>query len=225
MAEDKENAPKQETNVEPAATPAPEAPKEEAPAAKAPEAKAPETKAPKAKAPKAKAPEAPAAEAKADEAPEAEAAEAPAPEAAEAAPASKPAPQLAEGKRYIWGTGRRKSAVARVRIRPGSGKFIINKREANKYFWHEEHRQMITSPLEAAKMLKSWDIFVNVGGGGFGGQAGAVVLGLARALSKAAPEVEHDLRGHGMLTRDARMKERKKYGQRGARRRFQFSKR
>ena len=143
----------------------------------------------------------------------------------EAQVVSQPAPQLAPGKQFIWGTGRRKTAVARVRIRPGTGKFIVNKREATAYFTHERDRQAILGPLEAAKMLKSWDIYVNVDGGGYVGQAGAVVLGLARALTKAVPEVEGALREQGMMTRDARMKERKKYGQRGARRRFQFSKR
>jgi len=148
-----------------------------------------------------------------------------APVAEEAQVVSQPAPPLAPGKQFIWGTGRRKTAVARVRIRPGTGKFIVNKREATAYFTHERDRQAILGPLEAAKMLKSWDIYVNVNGGGYVGQAGAVVMGLARALFKAVPDVESALRDQGMMTRDARMKERKKYGQRGARRRFQFSKR
>ncbi len=163
------------------------------------------------------------AQAAAPASPEAVAAEAAAAE--ETQVASQPAPQLAPGKQFIWGTGRRKTAVARVRIRPGTGKFIVNKREATAYFTHERDRQVILGPLEAAKMLKSWDIYVNVDGGGYVGQAGAVVMGLARALTKAVPEVEGALRDQGMMTRDARMKERKKYGQRGARRRFQFSKR
>lgn len=176
------------------------------------------------------APASPTAQAAATETPVAEApvAEAPATEAAtteEAQVASQPAPPLAPGKQFIWGTGRRKTAVARVRIRPGTGKFIVNKREATAYFTHERDRQAILGPLEAAKMLKSWDVYVNVNGGGYVGQAGAVVMGLARALFKAVPDVEGALRDQGMMTRDARMKERKKYGQRGARRRFQFSKR
>lgn len=174
-----------------------------------------ESKVEPAEAPKAEAPEAPAAEAP----------EPTAPEAPEAEVESKPAPVLASGKQFVWGTGRRKSSVARVRIRPGTGKFMVNKRDATTYFVHEENRQAILTPLEAANMLKSWDVFVNVNGGGYGGQAGAVVMGLARALSKAAPEVDQTLRDHGMMTRDARMKERKKPGQRGARARFQFSKR
>ena len=203
MAEDKANAPQEESKVEPA-----EAPKAETPEAPATEAKAPAAEAPKAE---------PAA---ATETPEPAAPEAPEPEAD-----SKPAPAMASGKQYVWDTGRRKSSVARVRIRPGTGKFMINKRDAMAYFVHEENRQAILAPLEAANMAKSWDVFVNVGGGGYGGQAGAVVMGLARALAKAAPEVDQALRDHGMMTRDARMKERKKPGQRGARARFQFSKR
>jgi small subunit ribosomal protein S9 len=176
------------------------------------------------------APASPAAQAAATEAPaiEAPVAETPATEEAkteEAQVTSQPAPPLAPGKQFIWGTGRRKTAVARVRIRPGTGKFIVNKREATAYFTHERDRQAILGPLEAAKMLKSWDVYVNVNGGGYVGQAGAVVMGLARALFKAVPDVESALRDQGMMTRDARMKERKKYGQRGARRRFQFSKR
>jgi small subunit ribosomal protein S9 len=164
-------------------------------------------------------------EAVATDAPVTEAVATEAPVAEEAQVTSQPAPPLAPGKQFIWGTGRRKTAVARVRIRPGTGKFIVNKREATAYFTHERDRQAILGPLEAAKMLKSWDVYVNVNGGGYVGQAGAVVMGLARALFKAVPDVESALRDQGMMTRDARMKERKKYGQRGARRRFQFSKR
>ena len=177
--------------------------------------------------------EAPAAETPAVEAP---AAEAPAPTAdqapaegasadAEAVEAPVAVPPLAQGKDFVWGTGRRKKAVARVRIRPGTGKFIVNKREADQYFHHERDREAIAGPLRAANMLRSWDVWVNVGGGGYTGQAGAVVLGLARALAKAMPQVESALRDQGLMTRDARMKERKKPGQPGARRRFQFSKR
>jgi len=201
MAEDQVNAPQEQSDAQAAAPASPEAAAAAAPAS--PEAAA------------AAAPEAPAAAA-----PDAAAAA-----AEETQVVSQPAPQLAEGKQFIWGTGRRKTAVARVRIRPGTGKFIVNKREATAYFTHERDRQVILGPLEAAKMLKSWDVYVNVDGGGYVGQAGAVVLGLARALTKAVPEVESALRDQGMMTRDARMKERKKYGQRGARRRFQFSKR
>ena len=146
------------------------------------------------------------------------------PQAAQPAPGTT-APPAAPGKVYVWGTGRRKSAVARVRIRPGSGNILINKRELDTYFHADKDRNAVLSALKTVDMTKAWDVWANVRGGGFTGQAGAVTLGLARALVKAVPEVEHDLRSHGLLTRDARMKERKKYGQKGARKRFQFSKR
>jgi len=132
---------------------------------------------------------------------------------------------LPQGAHYVWGTGRRKRAVARVRIRPGSGNILINKRQVAEFFPAERDQKSVVAPLQAVKMLTSWDIWVNVGGGGTTGQAGAVEMGLARALSRAMPELERDLRDGGLLTRDSRMKERKKYGQPGARRRFQFSKR
>ncbi len=138
---------------------------------------------------------------------------------------SRIAPPLPEGVHYIWGTGRRKKATARVRIRPGSGSFLVNKRDVDDFFKEEKDRQSVRKPLEAVKMVKSWDIWVSVGGGGYTGQAGAVMLGLARALVKAVPEQEHALRELRLLTRDPRMKERKKYGQPGARKRFQYSKR
>ena len=126
---------------------------------------------------------------------------------------------------HIWGTGRRKSSVARVRIRPGSGKILINKREIEDYFKAERDLQAARSPLELTKLTSSYDVWVNVHGGGITGQADAVKLGLARALSKASPEAIGALRENNLLTRDARMKERKKPGQPGARKRFQFSKR
>ena len=142
------------------------------------------------------------------------------------APAPKrTAPDLPAGVHYIWGTGRRKKSVARVRVRPGSGKILVNKRDMEDYFRTDADRITATAPLNAVGMLGSWDIWVNVGGGGTTGQAGAMELGLSRALAKAMPELESDLRSKGLMTRDARMKERKKYGQPGARRRFQFSKR
>lgn len=128
-------------------------------------------------------------------------------------------------KTYIWGLGRRKTAVARVRIAPGEGKILINKRPAEEYFTEEEDRKAIRAPLEATDSGGRFDVWVNVKGGGSTGQAGAVLLGIARALVEAEPELEPALRASGYLTRDARMVERKKYGQRGARRRFQYSKR
>ncbi len=126
---------------------------------------------------------------------------------------------------YIWGTGRRKAAVARVRIRPGEGKFLINKREIGKYFCLEKDRDWATTPLRVTDTAKTFDVWVNVGGGGITGQAGAVLLGLARALSKIDPEYNTKLREQHLLKRDPRRVERKKPGQPGARKKFQFSKR
>ncbi len=126
---------------------------------------------------------------------------------------------------YFWGTGRRKSAVARVRIRPGSGEFIVNGRQCEEYFTRERDQAAVRAPLTATKTLGQYDIYVNVKGGGPTGQAGAVLLGIARALCKAQTDLEETLRDGGYLTRDSRMVERKKYGRRGARRGCQFSKR
>ena len=126
---------------------------------------------------------------------------------------------------YYWGLGRRKSAVARVRVRDGDGKFIVNKKPLDEFFRLEKDRKDIVAPLLAADCRKRVDVFVNVGGGGTTGQAGAIVLGVARALCSYNPDYEPTLRSGNYLTRDSREVERKKYGQRGARRRFQFSKR
>ena len=126
---------------------------------------------------------------------------------------------------YIWGVGRRKSAVARVRIAPGSGKIAINGRELNDYFTGERDRKAIFGPLEVTHTGGKMDVLVSATGGGPCGQAGAIVMGLGRALARYDQSLEVSLRNAGFLTRDSRMKERKKYGQRGARRRFQFSKR
>ncbi len=126
---------------------------------------------------------------------------------------------------YIWGVGRRKSSVARVRIAPGSGKIAVNGRTLNEYFTAERDRKAIFGPLEVTNTGGKMDIFVNATGGGQSGQTGAIVMGLGRALAKYDNSLEVPLRNAGFLTRDSRMKERKKYGQRGARRRFQFSKR
>jgi small subunit ribosomal protein S9 len=130
-----------------------------------------------------------------------------------------------EKKSYIWGTGRRKSAIARVRISHGNGKISINDRELNDFLTNERDRKGIFGPLEVTNTGGKFDIFVTTIGGGPSGQAGAIVLGIARALAKYDTNLEAPLRNNGFLTRDSRMKERKKYGQRGARRRFQFSKR
>jgi len=125
----------------------------------------------------------------------------------------------------IWGTGRRKTAVARVRLSPGEGKIVVNEREVDAFFTEEKDRRSVLSPLVATGALKAYDIFVRVNGGGITGQADAVKLGIARALRQADPSYEQALREGKFLTRDPRMKERKKYGQKGARKRFQFSKR
>ena len=126
---------------------------------------------------------------------------------------------------YWWGTGRRKSSVARVRIKPGSGKLIVNKRQLDDYFTREQDRNAIMAPLKAVKAEKLFDVFINVKGGGTTGQSGASLLGIARALKNYDNSFVQVLRDSGHLTRDPRMVERKKPGQSGARRRFQFSKR
>jgi small subunit ribosomal protein S9 len=126
---------------------------------------------------------------------------------------------------YIWGTGRRKTSVARVRVKAGGGEFKVNGRAFDEFFQTDAVRVVAKGPLKATGTAERFDVFANVSGGGPVGQAGAVRLGVARALLKADPTLEPALREGNFLTRDARMKERKKYGQRGARRRFQFSKR
>ena len=128
-------------------------------------------------------------------------------------------------KQYVWGLGRRKTAVARVRIAPGEGKITINRRDVSVYFTEEQDRKAVHAPLAATDTLSRFDVWANVRGGGTTGQAGAVLLGISRALLATDSELESVLRAGGYLTRDALMVERKKYGQRGARRRFQFSKR
>ena len=126
---------------------------------------------------------------------------------------------------YIWGTGRRKTAVARVRVREGTGKFIVNKLEVDAYFLEETHRSDVRAPLTATEMGGRVDVFVNVQGSGKSAQSGAVLLGVARALKEFRPDLEPKLRDGEFLTRDARKVERKKYGHKKARRSFQFSKR
>jgi small subunit ribosomal protein S9 len=149
------------------------------------------------------------------------------PQAAEKAPAAAKAEPAAPQPKptYTWGVGRRKSAVARVRIAPGSGKIEINGRTLNDYFTAEKDRKSIFGPLEVTNTGGKMDIWARCNGGGQTGQAGAIVMGLGRALAKYDSSLEVSLRGGKFLTRDSRMKERKKYGQRGARRKFQFSKR
>jgi len=125
----------------------------------------------------------------------------------------------------VWGVGRRKTAIARVRVWPGEGNIVINGRTVEEYFTEEKDRQAVYAPLTATGALKTYDVGVNVKGGGRTGQADATKLGIARALAKADPSLEQALRDGKFLTRDPRMRERKKYGQPGARKKFQFSKR
>ena len=120
--------------------------------------------------------------------------------------------------------GRRKSAVARVRLVAGDGKIVINNRDIETYFGYETLKMTVRQPLTLTKVT-GYDVMVNVNGGGFTGQAGAIRHGIARALCKANPELRGDLKKAGFLTRDPRMKERKKYGLKAARRAPQFSKR
>ena len=124
-----------------------------------------------------------------------------------------------------YGTGRRKSSTARVYLRPGKGNFVVNRTDIDTYFNRDSLKLMMNQPLELVNLLDNFDILVNVKGGGKAGQAGAIRLGIARALLQYDPNLRSSLKKQGMLTRDARKVERKKYGQPGARKRFQFSKR
>ena len=124
-----------------------------------------------------------------------------------------------------YGTGRRKSAIARVFLRPGSGNFTINTKELNVYFVTEQQRAAARKTLETAGVTGEFDVITTVRGGGVTAQSDAVKMGIARALLEFNPELRKTLKADGLLTRDARIKERKKYGQKVARKRFQFSKR
>jgi small subunit ribosomal protein S9 len=124
-----------------------------------------------------------------------------------------------------YGTGRRKSSVARVFLRPGSGKFTVNDRGFDEYFVTDAQRIMAKQSLTSAEALTQFDVLVTTSGGGINGQAGAVRMGIARALLEFNAELRKKLKAEGFLERDSRGKERKKYGQKGARKRFQFSKR
>lgn len=124
-----------------------------------------------------------------------------------------------------WGTGRRKTSIARVRLVPGNGKITINKQDIEQYFDYETLRTIAREPLVITEQSDKFDVLVNVEGGGFTGQAGAVRHGIARALIEADPELRPILKKAGHLTRDPRMKERKKYGFKKARKSPQFSKR
>lgn len=125
----------------------------------------------------------------------------------------------------LLGTGRRKSATARVRIKPGSGKITVNHRNVETYFPIDEHRMIINEPFQTTENSEKFDVRVNVQGGGIAGQAEAIRLGIARALLLHDAELRPALKAEGLLTRDSRVRERKKPGQPGARKNFQFSKR
>jgi small subunit ribosomal protein S9 len=135
------------------------------------------------------------------------------------------ATKTATGKDGIYATGRRKESTARVWIKPGSGDFMINGRTMDEYFGRETSKMIINQPLDVLEQKGKIDMTVNVRGGGLSGQAGAIRHGLSRALCRLNAEYRPALKKAGFLTRDARVVERKKYGQPGARRRFQFSKR
>ena len=144
-------------------------------------------------------------------------------QAVQAAP--KPAKKGPDKGGFYWGTGRRKSSIARVRIKPGDGKLLINKKTLEVYFPRQQDRNAVLAPLKAVGVEKSFDVFINVNGGGTSGQAGAALLGIARVLKSYDESYVQVLRDGGYLTRDSRMVERKKPGQSGARKRYQFSKR
>ncbi|MCI5606320.1 MAG: 30S ribosomal protein S9 [Treponema sp.] len=128
-------------------------------------------------------------------------------------------------KNIAIGTGRRKTAVARVFVRDGSGKVVVNGKDVKDYFATEEQVQVVNQPLAVTSMGSKYDILITVQGGGLNGQAAACLHGISRALVQIDPDARTALKANGYLTRDSRMVERKKYGQKGARRRFQFSKR
>jgi small subunit ribosomal protein S9 len=130
---------------------------------------------------------------------------------------------MSEERHYA--TGKRKTAVARVWLMPGDGNITINKRHIDEYVKRETAKMVIRQPLELTETLGKYDIYVNVRGGGISGQAGAIKHGISKALLEANPDFRPLLKKSGFLTRDSRVKERKKYGQPGARKRFQYSKR
>ncbi len=128
-------------------------------------------------------------------------------------------------EQFTWGTGRRKTSVARVRIKKGNGKIMVNDKDVDSYFPIDRERGIVRLPLKTTKTLGEFDVVANVQGGGLTGQAGAISLGIARALFKSNSALVDSLRDGGFLTRDSRMKERKKYGKKGARKSFQWTKR
>ncbi len=130
---------------------------------------------------------------------------------------------MAEQKYYA--TGKRKTSIARVWMKPGNGEIVVNKRPLDVFFGRETSKMVVRQPLELTDNLGKFDIFVNVSGGGISGQAGAIKHGITKALLDVDPELRATLKQAGFITRDSRIKERKKYGRAGARRSFQFSKR
>jgi small subunit ribosomal protein S9 len=131
----------------------------------------------------------------------------------------------ASAAKHFYGTGRRRESVARVYIKPGPASFTVNGRPVDEYFRNIAWHTAAVEPLKFTQMADQLEVRATVKGGGVGGQSGAVRMGLSRALSKLNPDLRVGLRKNGFMTRDSRMKERKKYGQKGARRRFQYSKR
>jgi small subunit ribosomal protein S9 len=125
----------------------------------------------------------------------------------------------------FYGTGKRKSSVARVWLKPGAGKIVVNNKTLDEYFGRETSKMVVRQPLELTENVGKYDIFVNVHGGGDTGQAGAIKHGITKALLETNPELRDVLKKAGFITRDSRVKERKKYGRKAARARFQFSKR
>ncbi|MCD4744471.1 MAG: 30S ribosomal protein S9 [Desulfobacteraceae bacterium] len=130
-----------------------------------------------------------------------------------------------ENTNIFYATGKRKSSIAKVWLRPGNGKFIVNNKNMDEYFVQDTVRSMLASPLALVEKTNAFDVKITVLGGGISGQAGAIVLGLARALLLVDSDLRGILKDYGYLTRDSRMKERKKYGKKGARASYQFSKR
>ena len=130
-----------------------------------------------------------------------------------------------ENTNTFYATGKRKSSIAKVWLTPGNGKFVVNNKEMNEYFVQDSVQSMLKAPLSLVEKTDAFDIKISVLGGGVSGQAGAITLGLSRALLLVDSDLRGILKDYGYLTRDSRMKERKKYGKKGARASYQFSKR
>lgn len=128
-------------------------------------------------------------------------------------------------KEYIYATGKRKSSIARVNIIPGTGKITINKKDMNEVYSLDTLKAIVLKPFNVSNTIEKYDVIATVNGGGFAGQAGAIAHGIAKALATTDPEVHMTLKKNGLLTRDSRVKERRKYGLKKARKAPQFSKR